>query len=84
MILQGKSVLILPDELPEKTKGGLNIPRTATEKPSSGVVVDTGPLCETVSKGDRVLFVRKSASVIIIDDKEHYFITENKISYIYG
>jgi co-chaperonin GroES (HSP10) len=83
MKLQGTSVLILPDELPEKTRGGLNIPRTATEKPSTGVAVDVGPLCETVSKGDRVQFVRKSASIITIDGKEHYFITENKISYIY-
>lgn len=83
MRLQGKNVLILPDELPEKTRGGLNIPRTAKEKPSLGVVIDIGPLCEEVKKGDRVQFVRKSSSIIQIDDKEYCFVHETKISFIY-
>ena len=82
-IEQGNAVLVLPDEIPEKTKGGIAIPRTVKEKPQSGLVIDCGPRCETVKKGDRIQYSRKSASAIHIEGKLHYYTTEDKIFYIY-
>jgi co-chaperonin GroES (HSP10) len=84
MKLQGKAVLIYPDQLPEKSKGGISIPRTAKEQPQTGVVVDHGPGCELVRKGCRVQFNRRSASIYEEDGKQFYFTTEeeNKIFYI--
>jgi len=80
---QGKAVLILPDQLPERTASGrLVIPRTATDQPETGLVIDAGPLCEDVRKGNRVHFGRKSASVECIEDKDHYWVQEDKIFYI--
>lgn len=83
MKIQGKAVLIRPDILPERTASGiLVIPKNSKEMlPSWGTVEDCGPECEVVSKGDRVNFPRKSASVIIIDGNDFYFIEEHRIFY---
>lgn len=83
MRAQGKAVLILPDQLPERSRSGrLVIPRTAKDLPQIGVVIEAGPECEQTKKGDRVHFGRKSASVINIEDKDHYWVQEEKIFYI--
>ena len=85
MKLTGTLVLILPDEMPERTTRGLRIPRSVKEKPVTGVVVDIGPLCETVRKADRVQFNRQHSSVIVIDEKEYSIGPESSIiTFIYG
>ena len=85
----GKTVLILPDKMPEMTDGGIIIPdihdeRKSKEMPQTGVVVDCGPECEHVEKGNRVHFARRSASIIEIDGVVHFVTMEdwNKIFYI--
>jgi chaperonin GroES len=83
MRAQGTAVLILPDKLPERTPSGrLVIPRTARDLPQTGTVIEAGPECEQVKAGDRVHFGRKSASVINIEDKDHYWVQEDKVLYI--
>jgi chaperonin GroES len=83
MRAQGTAVLILPDKLPERTPSGrLVIPRTAKDLPQTGTVIEAGPVCEQVKAGNRVHFGRKSASVEVIDDKDHYWVQEDKIFYI--
>jgi co-chaperonin GroES (HSP10) len=84
MRLQGKAVLILPDNNPEKTISGVFIPLSAKEKPLIGTVIDCGIGCEAVTVGDRVHYLRKGASIIHIDDVEHHFVTEHQINAIYG
>jgi co-chaperonin GroES (HSP10) len=83
MVITGTAVLIKPDKLPERTpQGRLVIPRSSKEMlPELGTVIDAGPACEGVKKGDRVYFPRKSASVIVIDDTDYYFTNEHKIFY---
>lgn len=83
MKVQGKAVLILPDPMPEKTKGGLAIPKTAKEGQTKGTVVDCGSECEEVHKGDRVIFLKKPTSIIVIGDVEHCFGMESCIQFIY-
>jgi len=82
MEILGRAVLIKPDELPEKTEGGIIIPKTAKEPPKTGTVVDAGHACTEVRKGNHVHYARKAASIIIIDDIEYHFIFEDKIFYI--
>jgi len=83
MRAQGTAVLILPDKLPERTPSGrLVIPRTAKDLPQTGLIIEAGPECELARKGKRVQFGRKSASVAVIDDKDHYWVQEDKILYI--
>jgi len=79
---QGIAVLILPDKLPETTKSGLVIPKTVKEQPQTGLVVGCGPACTEVRIGDKVHFKRKSASLAMINEVAHYYITEDKILYI--
>ncbi|OPZ49397.1 MAG: 10 kDa chaperonin [Bacteroidetes bacterium ADurb.BinA104] len=82
MEILGKAVLIKPDELPETTRGGLIVPKTAKEKPNKGLVIDAGHACTEVRRNDRVHYVRKAASILIIDDIEHHLVFEDKILYI--
>lgn len=83
MELQGKAILILPDDNPEETQGGIAIPKTVKKKPISGKVVDVGPAVEEVSKGDKVLYARKAASKITVGETEYHFAMESMISYIF-
>jgi co-chaperonin GroES (HSP10) len=84
MIILGSAILIKPNVLPERTETGrLVIPENSKEMlPQWGMVVDVGPLCILVKKGDHVNFPRKSASVIVIEGVDHFFVTEHKLFYI--
>jgi co-chaperonin GroES (HSP10) len=81
MKLQGKNVLIKPEEI-NKTSGGLHL-STLTKKAPIGKVLDTGPGCEKVKTGDRVHYVRRRAHRIQIEGIEHHFLFEDDVSYIY-
>ena len=83
MKMLGRSILIEPDILPERTMTGtLVIPRNSKELlPQWGVAIEVGPACGQVKKGDRVYFPRKIASVIVINDQDFYIINEHKIFY---
>ena len=84
MKIQGNAILIKPDRLPERTKSGqLVIPRSSKEMISEwGEIIDRGPACEEAEKGMRVLFPRKQASVITIDNVDYFFINEHQIKYM--
>lgn len=83
MKLQGTAILIEPDKLPERTEtGALIIPRSSKELlPEWGTIIEAGPACKVALKGDRVIFPRKQASVITIDDKDFYFLNEHQIKF---
>jgi len=83
MKVQGRAVLILPDPMPEKTKGGLAIPKTAENTGNTGVIVNCGPECNDAEKGKRVIFLKKNTSKMEIDGIEHFFGMESCIQYIY-
>jgi len=63
----GAKVLVLADELPEETSGGIAVPQVsgspygdayflAKQKICTGTVLATGDHCQHVSVGDRVLY----------------------------
>jgi len=83
MKLFGRSILIKPDILPERTLSGvLVIPRTSKEMlPQWGRAEQVGSACRQVKEGDRVYFPRKAANVIVIDNEDFYIINEHKIYY---
>lgn len=84
MELQGKAILVKPDENPELTKGGIINPVMA-KKPDSGVVLKCGPGCEITAPGDRIQYKRKGASVIHLNEgEEHHFIIEEQIYFNHG
>jgi co-chaperonin GroES (HSP10) len=81
MKILGTSVLIKPDILPKRTKSGtLIIPKNSKEMlPQWGIAVDVGKACKVVKIGDHLNFPRESATVIVIDDVDHYIISEHKM-----
>lgn len=76
-------VLVLPDEAPSQTKGGLFIPDTAKDRPIKGKVLAVGngkkdePM--SVAVGDAVLYGRSSGSTITLDGKEYLVMRESDI-----
>jgi co-chaperonin GroES (HSP10) len=84
MEMLGQAVLIKPDKLPERTKtGNLYIPRNSREMlPEWGTVIGCGKACENIEVGMHLMFPRKSASVIVIDDTDHYITSEHRIFYM--
>ena len=83
LTLQGKALLVLPDKLPEKTKGGLLVPETVKEKPITGIVKACGPICKEVEVGKRIMYARKAASIVTMDGIDYNLIAEDKTFYIY-
>jgi co-chaperonin GroES (HSP10) len=84
MQILGNNILIKPDVLPERTSSGnLVIPKNSVEMlPQWGTIIDCGSACEKAVKGDYVNFSRRSATVIVIDDTDHYIISEHRVHYM--
>jgi co-chaperonin GroES (HSP10) len=83
MVVLGRAVLIKPDKLPERTETGhLIIPETSKEMlPETGEVIQAGRACKEIKAGARVIFPRRSASVIVIDNQDYYLTHDYKITY---
>ena len=71
-----------------KSKGGLFLPESASEKPTEGVVlaVGTGRLGDDgelkplqIKTGDRILFGRYSGTEIKIDGKDRLVLREDEV-----
>lgn len=85
-------VLVLPQEIETKTKGGLLLPETKVEKDGfqrrEGILVDMSPMAfsfpewpEDAPKpkvGDRVMFARYQADEVIGRDGQNYWIMADK------
>ena len=83
-----EKVLIKRVDAPEKTKGGIIIPDTVTEKPQEGevVAVGKGKVLENgstraldVKKGDRVLFGKYGGMEINFKGDEYVILDESEI-----
>ncbi len=81
-------IIVKRMEEEQKTKGGIIIPDTATEKPVEGVVVAAGagrrkkdgskiPL--DVQVGDRILFARYGGTEVKIEGEEHLMMKEDDV-----
>lgn len=84
----GNRVLVKPDEIEEKTSGGLVLPPSASEdqKPETGTVVKLGrgkvdgkEVSFEVSVGDRVYFKKYSPDEILIDGDKYLLLNEEDI-----
>lgn len=85
----GSRVIVKPEVVQEKTKGGIYLPDTASkEKPQMGVVVavGTGRILENgqkvpmeVKTNDRVIFSKYAGTEIKIENEEYLILNENDI-----
>lgn len=79
----GKRVVVSPDQVEEKTAGGLYVPASASEdkKPETGIVASLGIVNEkdfkfTISIGDRVYFKKYSPEEIEVNGEKYYILDE--------
>ena len=69
-------VLILRDELKEKTAGGLYIPETAQKKTQDGVVIAIGTSIEeiNVEVGDRIMYDKYAGTIVSSEGIEYLLV----------
>ena len=81
-------ILVERNDAPEKTKSGLYLPSSSSEKPSQGKVLATGdghlkdngdlrPL--EVNVGDTVIFGKYSGNEINVDGSEYLILSEDEV-----
>lgn len=84
----GNRVLVKPDEIEERTSGGLVLPPSASEeqRPETGTVVKLGKgkidgkeISFEVSVGNRVYFKKYSPDEILIDGDKYLLLNEEDI-----
>jgi chaperonin GroES len=86
-------VVVRPLTAETKTKGGIIIPDTATEKPSEGEIIAVGAGARTeegrivkldVKKGDRILYGKWSGTEVKIDGENLLIMKESDIMGVIG
>jgi chaperonin GroES len=86
-------VVVRPLTAETKTKGGIIIPDTATEKPSEGEIIAVGAGARSeegrvvkpdVKKGDRILYGKWSGTEVKIDGENLLIMKESDIMGVIG
>ena len=81
-------VVVMPEEVDEKTASGIILPDTAKEKPQMGKIVAAGPgkisdngnIVKMMHKsGDKVLYGKYSGTEITLNDDEVLIMRESDI-----
>ena len=81
-------VVVMPEEVDEKTASGIILPDTAKEKPQMGKIVAAGPgkisdngnaVKMTRKAGDKVLYGKYSGTEITLNDNEVLIMRESDI-----
>ena len=81
-------VVVMPQEVEEKTASGIILPDTAKEKPQEGRILAVGPgkisdsgssVKMSVKKGDKVLYGKYSGTEINIDGDDVLIMRESDI-----
>ena len=81
-------VVVMPEEVDEKTASGIILPDTAKEKPQMGKIVAAGPgkisdngniVKMMLAEGDRVLYGKYSGTEITLDNNEVLIMRESDI-----
>ncbi len=81
-------ILVKPEKVDTKTKGGIIIPETAQEKPQQGKVVAAGPgkrgadgklIPIDVKVGNKVLYGKWSGTEVKVDGEEMVILSESDI-----
>jgi len=81
-------VVVMPEEVDEKTASGIILPDTAKEKPQMGKIVAAGPgkisdngntVEMTLKAGDKVLYGKYSGTEITLNDDEVLIMRESDI-----
>ena len=75
----GNRVLVLRDKEVNKTKGGIIIPDTITDKPTKGKVISISDEVDFVEIGNSVLFNKYGGTDLKIDDIDYLLVSKDDI-----
>lgn len=75
----GARVMLMKEEAPDVTEGGIVLPDNAREQPLTAKVVAVGEKVETLQKGDEVIFASFAGTVFTIDGREVIVVDEEDI-----
>lgn len=75
-----KKIVVKAKEAEEVRASGIVIPDTASkERPQQGEVLEVGPECKSIKKGQTVLFKTYSPTEIKMDGKEFLILDEEDV-----
>lgn len=86
----GRRVVILPDEAPDMTEGGLHVPGVAKDEPATGTVLAVGEPIEASDygewpkKGDSVTYRKYAGVLTTIQGHEVLFLRVDDILWIHA
>jgi chaperonin GroES len=72
-------LIVVVDEAPDTTEGGIVVPDQAKEKPVRGVVQAAGPETKYVKDGSKILFSRYAGSEINLGKETFLILREDDI-----
>jgi chaperonin GroES len=75
----GKRVLLVKDDAPETSEGGIVLPSDSQEKPLTAHVIDVGNKVTQLSKGDEVIYASFAGTTFNIGGKEVIVVDEEDI-----
>lgn len=75
----GKRVLLVKDEAPEESAGGIILPSDSREQPLSARVVAVGHTVTQVAKGDEVIYASFAGTTFTIGDQDVIVVDEEDI-----
>lgn len=75
----GKRVLLVKDDAPEMSEGGIVLPSDSREKPLTARVIRMGDEVDHVIIGDEVIYASFAGTTFTIDGKEVIVVDEEDI-----
>jgi chaperonin GroES len=75
----GDRVLIIPEDKLVKTAGGIYIPETVVQKPSTGKVFKIGEDVSKTKVGDNVMFGKEAGIAMEVDGAKYLLMREGEI-----
>lgn len=75
----GKRVMLVKDEAPEESRGGIVLPESSREQPLSARVVAVGSEVSQLSPGDEVIYASFAGTTFTIGDQDIIIVDEEDI-----
>lgn len=78
-ILPLRNRVLIQKEVVEKSEGGIYIPEPAQAESQSGIVIEVGPDCKEISKGDRVFYPKYIGLNATVKGEKIFILREDEI-----
>lgn len=75
----GKRVLLVKDDAPETSEGGIVLPSDSREKPLTAHVIEVGKDVTQLAKGDEVIYASFAGTTFTIGDQDIIVVDEEDI-----